>query len=146
VLDMFKIAHPLTDIELICYLRPTTPFRALYHIEQAIKEIRAAGDNATGLRSVEVMAESAYKCYELDNYLYPVLPMSGINMTDWPNQDCPPTYKPNGHIDICKPKIIATGKLWGDKIIGYLTPRTIEIDTKEDLEYAWYWLRWCSQF
>lgn len=139
--DWPVIQHTLVEVkdkfDLICYLRPTTPFRVMYHVEEAIKTMIAAGDNATGLRSVEPMGESAYKCFEKSKgYLFPLMTRSGLNMTDVPNQLCPPTYKPNGYIDICKPELIEKGELWGDKIIGYVTPRTIELDTPEDWEFA----------
>jgi CMP-N,N'-diacetyllegionaminic acid synthase len=124
-----------SDWELVVYLRPTTPFRADYHITEAIKQIRAASINATGLRSVELMSESAFKCFTMPAFLSPI-PCNGKDMTDIPNQLVTPTYKPNGYIDICKPEIVARGKLWGDWVIGYITPRTVEIDTPEDWDYA----------
>ena len=128
---------------LIAYLRPTTPFRIDYHMCEAIKRFEAIPE-ATGLRSVEEMAESAYKCFEMKGErLKPVKYFTYIHgrydLTDKPNDLCPKTYHPNGYIDITHTDNILSGKIWGDQIIGYVTPRTIEIDTMDDWEYAeWY--------
>jgi len=129
------------DWDLIAYLRPTTPIRADYHLTGAIGAMLAIND-ATGLRSVEEMSESAYKCFEMNGpRLFPVTGMAGIDMTDWPNQQVNKTYRPNGYIDLARPQIIRTGQLWGKHVIGYVTPRTVEIDTPEDWEYAEYIMR-----
>lgn len=141
-LDYDVILHMLenvdTDCEAVVYLRPTTPFRTMYHIEQAIKHIREARHNATGLRSVEKMGESAFKCFGMyGGYLEPI-DFDNKNLTDLPNQLCPTTYKPNGYVDICRPEVIAGGSTWGHLVIGHLTPHTIEIDGPDDWEYAEY--------
>jgi len=121
--------------DLIVYLRPTTPFRNDHHITRAIEQMLAADVNATGLRSVEEMSESAFKCFTMPAFLSPIT-YDGKDLTDQPNQMVTPTYRPNGYIDICKPEIVKKGGLWGDWVIGYVTPRTIEIDTLEDWKYA----------
>lgn len=133
-----------SDLDLICYMRPTTPFRATYHIEQAIKVMRET--DATGLRSVEEMAESAFKCfYKPEPGLYPIR-YDDKNLSDFPNHLVIGTYKANGYIDIARPEIVASGRLWGDSVYGYITPRTIEIDTPEDWDYAqWFAQRQVTQ-
>ena len=137
--DLAVIAHVIDNYnskwDLIVYLRPTTPFRAIYHLDTAISHMIAADCNATGLRSVELMAESAYKCFELPAFLSPIAHY-GKDLTDYPNQLGPQTYRPNGYIDICKPEIVKRGKLWGDWVIGYVTPHAVEIDTPDDWDYA----------
>ena len=143
--DQPVIEHAIQELKLtglIAYLRPTTPDRAMYHIEQAIKTIEAVPE-ATGLRSVELMSESAFKCFTmLGPKLYEILNVDedwridNTIYSDTPNQLCPPTYKPNGYIDVARVDQILAGNLWGDSVIGYITPRTAEIDTMDDWEYA----------
>jgi CMP-N-acetylneuraminic acid synthetase len=140
--DLSVIRHVIDqgdydDFDLIAYLRPTTPFRATYHIDEAIKAI-SLDTAATGLRSVEEMPESAYKCYiNKIGYLWPIR-KNGDDFTDKPNQFCEKTYKANGYVDICRKNVVMSGKLWGDRILAYETPRTIEIDTTGDWQYAEY--------
>ena len=139
VTDFPVIHHAVCELDLsglIVYLRPTTPIRALYHIEEAIKAIKAIG-GATGLRSVELMSESAFKCFtKTGDRIDPVLDPRGMNVTDLPNQLVIPTYHPNGYVDIARTEQILDGQLWGESLYGYITPRTVEIDTIDDWEYA----------
>ena len=144
--DQAVIHHAVTELNLtglIVYLRPTTPYRALYHIEEAIKLIEKIGDDATGLRSIEKMSESAFKCFTFNGArIKPILDENnpnGRNFSDAPAQLCTQTYKPNGYIDIARVDQILTGNLWGDEVIGYLTPHTPEIDTPDDWDYASWW-------
>ena len=140
--DYDVIQHALRSLdnrwEMIAYLRPTTPHRADYHLCEAIKTMRGADKNATGLRSVEEMAESAYKCYTMPTpWLSPIVD-DCVDKTDWPNQQVTKTFRPNGYIDIIRPETLAKGNLWGDWCVGYVTPRTLEIDTMDDWAYAEY--------
>ena len=144
VTDFPVIHHAVCELDLsglIVYLRPTTPIRALYHIEEAIKTISRI-ELATGLRSVELMSESAFKCFtismfkKLEPVFYTTDEAEFFDMTDKPNQLVEPTYKPNGYVDIARTEQILAGQLWGDQVIGYITPRTVEIDTIDDWEYA----------
>lgn len=122
--------------DLIVYLRPTTPYRKQFHIDKAIELMLDPACQATGLRSVERMPESAFKCFTMPTpWLQPILE-DKTNKTDWPEQAVTPTFKPNGYIDIARPEQIRAGKLWGDRLIGYETPHTPEIDTPETWDYA----------
>jgi len=146
VTDFPVIRHAVDELRLsglIAYLRPTTPIRALYHIEEAIRTIKYVAD-ATGLRSVELMSESAFKCFTMAGpRLEPIKWWDGEfeggfyhDLTDRPNQLVEPTYRANGYVDIARVDQILSGKLWGDQVIGYITPHTVEIDTIDDWEYA----------
>ena len=125
------------DTDIIVYLRPTTPFRSINMVKAAIEQFQGSG-----LRSVELMGESAYKCFEIDGgRLVPIPKFMTGDMTDWPNHKCPETYHPNGYVDIVRVKHVKDGTLWGPEKQAWVTPRTIEIDTEEDFEYAEYWVQ-----
>ena len=148
--DYPVIHHAVTKLDLtglIIYLRPTTPYRVLFHIEEAIKLIEKIGEDATGLRSIEKMSESSFKCFTFNGArISPIVDESGINQTDEPNQVVQETFKPNGYVDIAWVDQILDGKLWGKKVIGYLTPHTPEIDNQDDWDYAaWYGKRSVEQ-
>lgn len=122
----------------IVYLRPTTPFRSSGMIETAIKMTKEVV--CSGLRSVQEMSESAYKCFELHGRLLLVpITHEGKDLSDVPNHLCPKTYYPNGYVDICRTSEIKNGIVWGKMIYGLVTPPVIEIDTEQDLEYAEYY-------
>lgn len=68
--DLSVVLHYLREIEdhpeFLVYLRPTTPFRTQYVLEDAVKTFVEAGSHASALRSVELMGETAYKSFTLD--------------------------------------------------------------------------------
>lgn len=120
--------------EYIVHLRPTTPFRDLKLIDEAIKLIKK-NPEATSLVSVEEFSE-VYKSFSIpkdSKYLEPVF---DIRYHLMPRQSLEPTYLPNGYVDILKTKTILKGNLHGDKILAFVVPHTPEIDNERDLEYA----------
>jgi N-acylneuraminate cytidylyltransferase len=125
--------------DLIVYLRPTTPFRKASDVEIAINMIKSCPD-ATGLRSVHKMSESAYKCFELGigNILKPMGKTYTFNVDacNQPNQEYPPTYHPNGVVDIMRVDQINEGNTFGSMCLAHVTHPTIEIDSEWDLEMA----------
>jgi CMP-N,N'-diacetyllegionaminic acid synthase len=135
VLDHFR---GKVDWDLCVYLRPTTPLRSARIVQEAIREMEVAqGSNITGLRSVHVMPESAFKSYvRADTGL--IRPIVANQDPDIPNQWAVPTFKANGYVDIALASEISDGRLWGPSVIGYRTPVTHEIDTPEDFNYLEY--------
>ena len=123
--------------DYIVLLRPTTPIREIELIDKAIEEI-IKHPEASSLRSVELIPESPYKYFDLkDGYLYPLL-NNDFEVSNIPRQECPKVYRPNGYVDILKPKTLLTKSINGTRILPFITPRSVEIDTIEDFEYAEY--------
>ena len=142
VIDDFLARVIGTDdpIKLIVYLRPTTPLRRIEYIEQAIKIMLET--EATGLRSVHEMSESAFKCFMKwpGNRLIR-LPIDGldsrfdIDEANLPNQQYASTYHPNGVVDIIRPEVLQWGpdSLFGSSVYALETNPVIEIDNAHDL-------------
>jgi len=124
--------HMPVGVELVVYLRPTTPFRHGYLVDEAIRLMGLRGYDS--LRSVHEMGESAYKCFRIEGGI--LKPFGGTDYTDLPNQAVERTYHPNGYVDIVRADIVRGGSLWGAGRYGFITPRTVEVDTVEDWEYA----------
>ena len=121
--------------DLIAFLRPTTPFRATFTLKTALDTFNP---NSSSLRSVEEIPEALEKHFRItDKYLTSPFPME-LDATNLPNQVFPKAYKANGYIDILRPEQIKKGDIYGDKIQAYITAKSIEIDTLEDLDYANY--------
>lgn len=124
----------------IVLLLPTTPLREICYIESAIKII-INNDKATGLRSVHEMSETAYKTVEIGGgYMKCICTgLFDVDIANLPRQGYPKTYQPNGYVDIIKSDyVIENGKLFGDRVIAYVTPRIFEVDTLEDFDYLEY--------
>jgi CMP-N-acetylneuraminic acid synthetase len=113
-------------------LRPTTPLREISVVKEAIKKFD--GTNYTSLRSVEELKESIYKTYFIKNgYLDPV----NQENSNVANQTLPISYSANGYIDILlTEQILNLNDIYGDRIMPFITPRTIEIDDEFDFKLA----------
>ena len=121
-------------------LRPTTPLREPRYIDDAIKRI-IQDDSATALRSVHEMSESTYKTFEIkEDYLNCVFTGSrDVEAAGRPRQEYKKTYEGNGYVDIIKSCYVTENyKVYGDRVIAYVTPRVYEADTFEDFDYLEY--------
>ncbi|MBA3017195.1 acylneuraminate cytidylyltransferase family protein [Patescibacteria group bacterium] len=126
--------------DYLLHLRPTTPLREVNYIEAAIDRIKKTYC-ATALRSVHEMSESAYKAFEVDGeYLKPISSNSyNLDIYNNPRQSFEKTYQANGYVDVIKTAyVIENNKLHGDRVIAFVTPRVVEIDTMEDFDYLEY--------
>ena len=53
-----------------------------------------------------------------------------------PRQNFSKTYSANGYIDLYRKEFIKKNKkLFGKKVVGYITPFTMEIDSISELNY-----------
>lgn len=126
--------------EYVVHLRPTTPLRDPSEIENALSLILKTPE-ATALRSVHEMSETAYKCLEICNDLLKPMGTDSFDMdiANMPRQSFPKTYSANGYVDILKPESFhLTGKFHGTHVLPYLTPFTLELDTPNDFEMLEY--------
>lgn len=124
--------------ETLIFLRPTTPLREPSVVLEAIAYF-GTKPKATSLRSVHEMAESAYKCVQIDGNGCLVFISPSTLDFNAPRQLYPKTYQPNGYIDILRgPHILIHHNLYGERILAFETPKVTEVDSPEELEY----LRW----
>jgi len=120
--------------ETILFLRPTTPIRDVQVMRDAINHFKL--HTASSLRSAHPANESPFKYFRLaGKYFTPYLTgwIEIGDVTNMPRQNFLQAYVPNGYIDIVKVSVIKKGSVYGSKILSYITPKVIEIDTEEDL-------------
>jgi N-acylneuraminate cytidylyltransferase len=124
--------------DYIVHLRPTTPLRNPILIDQAIKHFMSHPE-ATALRSVHPMSESAYKSFEITPEGQLSRIGSGSTDLDAANQarqDFPTTYVANGYVDVLSTAFILSSQLiHGDYVLPFVTPVAHEVDTEEDFSY-----------
>lgn len=122
----------------IAHIRATTPFRDPILIDEAVHSFRASAD-ATALRSVQEMPESAYKTFEIEHGGLLRRVGTGSMDLDAANnarQRFPTTYSANGYIDVLSTAFIRRSKLiHGDRVAAFLTPPVVEVDTEEDFAH-----------
>ncbi|OGX23520.1 MAG: hypothetical protein A2Y03_05080 [Omnitrophica WOR_2 bacterium GWF2_38_59] len=124
----------------LVHLRPTTPFRDPGLIEKAIMCLKQDKE-ATALRSVHEMSESAYKSFEVDgDYLKTIGSNSfDLDEANKPRQSFNKTYQANGYVDILKTLyIIDNHKLHGNRVAAFVTPYVVEVDVLEDFDHLEY--------
>jgi|TARA_Y100000389_G_scaffold177261_1_gene189362 CMP-N,N'-diacetyllegionaminic acid synthase len=123
--------------DIIVHMRPTTPNRDLSVFNKGIKFFLKNFKKTNGMRSVSIMNQPPQKMFMLKKnllvgYFNKTLKGEYYNL---PRQIYEKCYMPNGYIDIIKPSyFIKRDSLMGNKILGYLTPNTLDIDTKEDFK------------
>ena len=134
-LDFFR--RNSCEPEFIAHIRPTTPFRKPSVIDEALN-IFAQNGQATSLRSVHQMSESAYKTFEINSKNF--LKMVGCESTDLDisnqaRQSFPKTYIANGYVDVLSSKYIRKNeKIHGNYVLPFVTEPVGEIDTDYDFQ------------
>ena len=126
------------------HLRATTPFRNPELLDDAILEIQNHS-TATSLRSGHLATESPCKWFKRDENGFFIGNCPDDKRPEYymlPRQLFPPVYIPNGYVDILKASFVLNSEsLLGDKMIGFVTPLTYEVDTIEELEMLEYQLK-----
>lgn len=123
--------------DYIVHLRPTTPLREPELIDEAVDRI-TKNQEATSLRSAHELSESPHKFFKIKNGFFVGL-FPEDNQPDHQNmvrQTFPPTYHPNGYVDVIKTDTAEKMSLiHGPKILPFITPLVTELDTISDLDY-----------
>jgi N-acylneuraminate cytidylyltransferase len=121
--------------DYIVHIRPTTPFRDPDLVARAVDAF-AASTQATALRSIHEMSESAYKSFEIAPGGQ--LKRLGSDSTELDaannaRQQFPKTYIPNGYVDVLSTRFIRDRKLLhGNHVMPFETPAVTEVDTEDD--------------
>ena len=126
--------------DLMVMLLPTTPLREAQLIDQAITLLQNS-PNATGLRSVHELSEPPQKMMNIvDGYLTGFFPDDPRpEYFNLPRQVFPTAYHPNGYVEIVRrDTLLNEGTLYGSRILGTITPFSVEIDALEDFDYLEY--------
>ena len=121
--------------DYIVHIRPTTPFRDPVLIDQAVAEFMSH-PQATALRSVHPMPESAYKTFEIapGGQLKRLASESTeLDAANNARQQFPATYIANGYVDVLSSAFIRKMQLiHGNYVLPFITPTVNEVDTVED--------------
>jgi len=124
------------------HLRPTTPLRKPAIVDEAILQIM--NDlNATSLRSGFKAPESPLKWFTRNEcgYLQGLI-VDSDESYNLPKEMFDTVYVPDGYVDIVKQSYVISGsQIHGDKMIGFVSPVSTEVDSIEELEYIAYQLK-----
>jgi len=128
--------------DVVVWLRPTSPFREVKHIDEAVK-ILISNPTADSVRSVCLTPKHPLKMWRVKSErLVPFVPeeLTGIKeQYNYPRQKLPAAYVQNGAIDVIQIKTIIEKKsITGDIILPYVMEDvySINIDTRLDFSFA----------
>ncbi|MDD5389729.1 MAG: acylneuraminate cytidylyltransferase family protein [Gallionellaceae bacterium] len=124
--------------EFVVHMRPTTPLREPRLIDVAVRAFMATPE-ATALRSVHEMPESAYKSFEIaaGGHLKRLgSDSTALDAANNARQQFPVTYQANGYVDVLSTAFIRrAGLIHGDRVMPFITPPVVEVDTEEDFAH-----------
>ena len=122
----------------VVHMRPTTPFRDPAVVDRGIAAFAQQPD-ASALRSVHKMSESAFKTLEItaDGWLTRLgTTDTSLDSANLARQSFPHTFVGNGYVDVLSVALIrSTGLLHGDRVRAFITPPAVEVDTETDFDY-----------
>ena len=132
------LAHEGQEPTNLVHMRPTTPLRDPAVVDCGITTF-ADKEDASALRSVHEMSESAYKTLEItpDGWLARLgrkdTALDAVNLA---RQSFPNTYVANGYVDVLSVAAIrSTGNIHGDRVMAFVTPPVAEVDTENDFKF-----------
>ena len=135
-LDWFRHNESI-EPDFIVHLRPTTPLRDPVIIDKAVRML-IADDCATALRSAHRLREPAQKMLGIgeDGYFQGLFPNdSRPEYYNLPSQSFPPTFLPNGYVDVLRTaQIRSSGRIHCSNVIPLTTDYSIEVDWPEDFK------------
>lgn len=126
--------------EYMVHLRPTTPLREVKYINKAIGALRK-DPACTALRSVHEMAQTAYKSFTIkDGFLRCMCTDSpDLDAANKARQAYAKTYQANGYVDVIRSSYVNQfGRIHGNKVMAFVTPFTVEVDTLYEFDYLEY--------
>lgn len=122
--------------EYILHIRPTYPLRNPEIVSDALKTFQK-DKTATSLRSAHKSSEVPYKWFNLseEGYFKPIWHEMTLDEANNPRQAFPDVYIPDGYVDVLSSSfIIENDFLHGNRMIGYVVPDGIDVDTFKDIE------------
>lgn len=125
--------------EYLLYFRPTTPLRKKQTVEKIIRYFINNKKNSDSLMSVEKMEEPVFKKFLVKKkYLKPIFKNMSIDQANLPRQNYKNSFTGNGYLDILKSQTILKkrGNIYGNKVLFFITEKTVDIDDKLDYEFA----------
>lgn len=148
VLDLPVFEHALDflkkkenyNAEIVVHLRPTTPYRKIEWIDEAIEAL-INNPEADSVRSVSKPEKHPYRMFKIakDGFLDPIMKHEHPLPYLLRRQDLPDVYYYNCVVDVTRPLTIHGKKsMTGDRIFPYVMnpDEVIDIDSQRDLVIA----------
>lgn len=128
--------HP----EVVVQLRPTSPFRRLWHIDQAVQRLLEY-PQADSIRTVIIPFQNPFKMWAIapDGFMQPLVKTEYQEAYNMPRQLLPEVYWQTGYVDAARSStILEKDSMTGDRILPLLIEPGdwIDIDSPDDWQRA----------
>jgi len=128
--------HP----EVVVQLRPTSPFRHLWHIDQAVQRL-LENPQADSVRTVIIPFQNPFKMWAIkpDGFMHPLVETEHQEAYNMPRQLLPEVYWQTGYVDAARATtILDKDSMTGDHILPLLIDPGdwIDIDSLDDWQRA----------
>ena len=128
--------HP----DIVVQLRPTSPFRRVVHIDQAVCRLLERPE-ADSVRTVCVPFQNPFKMWRIqpDGWMRPLLETEFPEPYNMPRQALPEVYWQTGYVDAAwADTILAKNSMTGDRILPLIIDPSewIDIDSPDDWRRA----------
>lgn len=135
-LNQLEGYHP----DLVVQLRPTSPFRRLWHIDQAVYSLLEHPE-ADSVRTVCEPFQNPFKMWQINpvGYMQPLMDSKYPEAYNMPRQALPKVYWQTGYVDVAwSDTILKKHSMTGDLILPLIIdPKEwIDIDSNDDWRHA----------
>ncbi len=130
--------------DVIVWLEPPNPIRDAKRLDEAIR-IFIADKKADSLRAVSESEQSPFKMWKVKGkYLEPFIKANNQVIQGVPRQKLDKIYSQNGFVFLFRYNtIMKKGNICGDRVLPYIIgDKFINIETKEDLKFAEFYLNY----
>jgi N-acylneuraminate cytidylyltransferase len=126
--------------EIVVQLRPTSPLRRVWHIDQAVYQLLARPD-ADAIRSICIPFQNPFKMWQIDpdGLMRPLIHTEYREAYNMPRQLLPEVYWQTGYVDAAwRDTFLEKDSMTGDHILPLVIPSTdwIDIDSPDDWRRA----------
>jgi CMP-N-acetylneuraminic acid synthetase len=126
--------------DIVVQLRPTSPFRRVWHIDQAVEHL-LENPETDSIRAVCIPFQNPYKMWkiEADGRMQPILETSHHEAYNMPRQELPEVYWQTGYIDAAwADTILSKNSMTGERILPLVMNPSewIDIDSTDDWRRA----------
>ena len=126
--------------DIIVQLRPTSPFRRLWHIDQAVYKL-IEHPEADAVRTVCTPFQNPFKMWKisLDGSMEPLLGTDFKEPYNMPRQELPDVYWQTGYVDVAwADTITRKNSMTGDRILPLIIDPSewVDIDSPDDWRRA----------
>lgn len=126
--------------EIIVHLRPTSPFRRVRHIDEAVQHLIKRPE-ADSIRTICIPFQNPYKMWSIDadGFMHPILQTRHPEPYNLPRQSLPEVYWQTGYVDaFWVETILSKDSMTGDSILPLVIDPSewIDIDSADDWRRA----------